>query len=254
MKTEGISALVTGGASGLGLATAKRLLAGGAAVTLLDLETSDGASVAAQLGDAATFTPADVTDAEQVRAALAAASAQDPLRAVVHCAGRGGTQRLLSKDGSAADGDLFAEVVRVNLIGTHTVVRLAAECMAATEPVDGERGVLVLTSSIAAFEGRIGQVPYAVSKAGIVGMTLAAARDLASKLIRVVSIAPGVFDTALLGNLSDDVRAGLASLVPHPARLGAPDEFGALAVHIVTNPMLNGETIRLDGALRMTPR
>jgi NAD(P)-dependent dehydrogenase (short-subunit alcohol dehydrogenase family) len=173
---------------------------------------------------------------------------------VLHCAGRGGALRVVDRDGNPGSLERYREVIEVNLIGSFNVLRLSAARMAASQPVDGERGVCVMTASVAAFEGQIGQIPYSASKAGIVGMTIVAARDLASKLIRVCTIAPGTFDTPLLARLSDEVKASLASTVPHPSRLGAPDEFGALAVHIVENAMLNGETIRLDGAIRMAPR
>jgi NAD(P)-dependent dehydrogenase (short-subunit alcohol dehydrogenase family) len=254
MNIEGISAVVTGGASGLGLATTKRFLAAGAHVTILDLPSSAGEEVAAELGDKATFAAADVRDEAQVNAALDGAEAVGPVRAVLHCAGRGGAVRLVNRDGSPGSLETYTDVITINLIGSFNVLRLAAARMAKNEPVDGDRGVCVLTASVAAFEGQIGQIPYASSKAGIVGMTIVAARDLASKAIRVCTIAPGTFDTPLLARLSDDVKASLAKTVPHPSRLGDPDEFGALAVHIVENSMLNGETIRLDGAIRMAPR
>ncbi len=254
MRADAISAVVTGGASGLGLASAKRLAAAGAEVVLLDLPSSDGAAVAAGLGSSVRFAPADVTDPDAVDAGLALAEERGPLRALVHCAGRGGAMRVVDRDGEPGSLELYTQVVTVNLIGTFNVLRLAATRMAATEAVAGERGVCVLTASVAAFEGQIGQIPYASSKAGIVGMTLVAARDLASKLIRVCTIAPGTFDTPILDRIPDDVKTGLAKAVPNPSRLGDPDEFAALAMHIVENAMLNGETIRLDGAIRMPPR
>ncbi|MER6985026.1 SDR family NAD(P)-dependent oxidoreductase, partial [Streptomyces carpinensis] len=198
--------------------------------------------------------PADVTDTAAVEAALDAAERLGELRGVVHCAGRGGTMRIVGKDGEPASLDFYEQVVRVNLVGSFNVLRLAAARMARLEEIEGERGVVVLTASAAGFEGRIGQTPYASSKAGIIGMTLVAARDLASKQVRVVSIAPGVFDTAILAGVPEKARATLGDDIPHPRRLGRPDEFGALATHIVANPYLNGEVIRLDGALRMTPR
>jgi NAD(P)-dependent dehydrogenase (short-subunit alcohol dehydrogenase family) len=177
-----------------------------------------------------------------------------PLRTLVHCAGRGGTVRLVNRDGTPGDYDLYREIVDINLVGTFNVLRLAATRMSGNEPVDDERGVCVLTASVAAWEGQIGQIPYASAKAGVVGMTLVAARDLSRALIRVCSIAPGVFDTPILSRFSDEVKQGLAAQVPHPARLGQPAEFASTAMHIVDNPMLNGETIRLDGAIRMAPR
>jgi len=252
MEIAGNSALVTGGASGLGLGTARALAKAGARVTILDLPSSAGAEVAAELGG--VFVAADVTDTAQVEAALDAAEAQAPLRAVVHCAGRGGPVRLVEKDGSPGSLETYTAIINVNLIGTFNVLRLAAARMARSEPVEGERGVCILTASVAAYEGQIGQIPYTSSKAGIVGMTIVAARDLATKQIRVCTIAPGLFDTPLLARLPEDVKASLGKSVPHPSRLGTPDEYAKLALHIVENPMLNGETIRLDGAIRMAPR
>lgn len=255
MDVNGISAVVTGGASGLGLATVRRLLdAGAGSVVIADLPSSDGETVAKELGDKVCFVAADVRDVDAMTAVFDAAEAGGPLRAVVHCAGRGGAVRLVNRDGSPGSLDLYSEVVSINLIGTFNVLRLAAARMAANEPLDGDRGVCVLTSSVAAFEGQIGQIPYASAKAGIHGMTLVAARDLAGKNIRVCTIAPGTFDTPLLARLSDDVRGSLAATVPHPSRLGQPDEYAKLAMHIIDNAMLNGETIRLDGAIRMAPR
>ena len=254
MQLNGASALVTGGASGLGRATASRLLKEGAQVVIVDLPASAGAEAAAELGERAHFAAADVTESAALAAAIGHAASLAPLRAVVHCAGRGGPLRLVGKDGEPASLEAFEAVVRVNLIGTFNVLRLSAAAMAANEPADGERGVCVLTASVAAYEGQIGQIPYAAAKAGIVGMTLVAARDLASRKIRVATIAPGVFDTPILGRIPDDARGRLAAAVPHPSRLGLPEEYAELAAHIIANPMLNGETIRLDGALRMAPR
>jgi NAD(P)-dependent dehydrogenase (short-subunit alcohol dehydrogenase family) len=254
MDLSNSSAVVTGGASGLGLATATELVRRGVAVTLVDLPTSAGADVAKSLGELASFSPADVRDADAVDQALDVAESNAPLRTLVHCAGRGGTVRLVGRDGSPGDYELYRELVDINLVGTFNVLRLASARMAAHDPVDGERGVCVLTASVAAWEGQIGQIPYASAKAGVVGMTLVAARDLAQRQIRVCSIAPGVFDTPILSRFSDEIREGLAKQVPHPSRLGRPEEFAATALHIVDNPMLNGETIRLDGAIRMAPR
>ena len=248
------SAVVSGGASGLGLATARRLVDAGSSVVIIDLPSSDGERVAEELGGRTRFAPADVSSEEQVSRALDAAEALGPIRVLVHCAGRGGAVRLVEKDGSPGSLDTYREVINVNLIGTFNVLRLTASRMAKNDPLDGDRGVCVLTASVAAFEGQIGQIPYASSKAGIVGMTIVAARDLASKQIRVCTIAPGTFDTPLLARLPDDVKASLAKTVPHPSRLGAPDEYAKLALHLIENPMLNGETIRLDGAIRMAPR
>ncbi|MDT2006369.1 SDR family NAD(P)-dependent oxidoreductase [Rhodococcus opacus] len=255
MNLKGISAVVTGGASGLGLATVRRLLDGGAgSVVIVDLATSDGETIAKELGDRVRFAAADVRSEEEVDAALDAAEASGPVRVLVHCAGRGGAVRLVSKDGTPGSLETYSDVVSINLIGTFNVLRLTAARMARNEPIDGDRGVCILTASVAAFEGQIGQIPYASAKAGIVGMTIVAARDLAGKNIRVCTIAPGTFETPLLNRLSDDVRASLAKTVPHPSRLGQPDEYAKLALHIIDNGMLNGETIRLDGAIRMAPR
>jgi NAD(P)-dependent dehydrogenase (short-subunit alcohol dehydrogenase family) len=255
MNINGINAVVTGGASGLGLATVRRLLTGGAgSVVIADLPSSDGEAVAKELGERARFVAADVRSEEEMAAVFDAAAEAGPLRAVVHCAGRGGPVRLVNRDGTPGSLQTYSEIIGINLIGTFNVLRLAAARMAANDPLDGDRGVCVLTASVAAFEGQIGQIPYASSKAGIVGMTIVAARDVASKAIRVCTIAPGTFDTPLLARLSDDVRRSLATTVPHPSRLGQPDEFARLACAIIDNGMLNGETIRLDGAIRMAPR
>ncbi|GAA3759223.1 SDR family NAD(P)-dependent oxidoreductase [Plantactinospora mayteni] len=254
MNLTSSSAVVTGGASGLGLATAAMLVDRGVAVTIVDLPSSAGVEVAEKLGDLASFSAADVRDAEAVDRALDVAESVAPLRALVHCAGRGGTVRLVDKNGDPGDYDLYRELVDINLVGSFNMLRLASARIAAHEPVDGERGVCVLTASVAAWEGQIGQIPYASAKAGVVGMTLVAARDLAQRQIRVCSIAPGVFDTPILSRFSDEIREGLARQVPHPSRLGRPEEFAATALHILDNPMLNGETIRLDGAIRMAPR
>ncbi|MEP9414863.1 SDR family NAD(P)-dependent oxidoreductase [Gordonia sp. VNQ95] len=254
MELKGLSTAVTGGASGLGLATAQRIIDAGGQVTLIDLPTSDGAAVAESLGPAAAFAAADITDAEQFAAALDVADGRGGLRALVHCAGAGRRMRILDRDGKAGSADDFEFVIRLNLIGSFHALSLGAERMARLDDIDGERGAIVMTASVAAFEGQIGQINYSASKAGIVGMTLVAARDLASKLIRVNTIAPGTMDTPLLARLRDDVRASLAASIPNPSRLGKPSEFGELAVSILENSYLNGETIRLDGAIRMAPR
>jgi NAD(P)-dependent dehydrogenase (short-subunit alcohol dehydrogenase family) len=254
MQIHGSVAIVTGGASGLGLATTDRLLKEGARVVIVDLPSSNGAEVAAERGDVVPFVAADVRDPDQVQAAVDAAEVMGPLRILVHCAGRGGAVRLVDRQGNPGSLELYTEVVTINLIGTFNVLRLAAASMAKNEPVDGDRGVAILTASVAAFEGQIGQIPYASAKAGVVGLTVVAARDLAGKQIRVCTIAPGTFNTPLLNRLSDDVRASLAASVPHPSRLGEPDEYAKLALSIIDNGMLNGETIRLDGAIRMPPR
>jgi NAD(P)-dependent dehydrogenase (short-subunit alcohol dehydrogenase family) len=251
MQTTGVSALITGGASGLGLATAKRLLAGGAKAVLFDLPSSDGEAVAKEIG--ATFVAGDVTVEADVAHAVRAAAALAPLHVVVNCAGIGVANRTVGKQGPHAL-EAFARVISVNLIGTFNVIRLAAAAMADNEQLDGDRGVIVNTASVAAFDGQIGQAAYSASKGGIVGMTLPIARDLAGLNIRVMTIAPGLFRTPLLGSLPQEAQDSLGAQVPHPARLGDPDEYAALATHIVGNPMLNGETIRLDGAIRMAPR
>jgi NAD(P)-dependent dehydrogenase (short-subunit alcohol dehydrogenase family) len=246
-------AFVTGGASGLGLATVRALAAAGAKVVIVDLPSSDGKDVAESLGDAARFSPADVTSEESVAAALDVAAELGQLRVVVNCAGIGTAARVVGKNGPFPL-DLFRRTVEVNLIGTFNVIRLAAERIARAEPVDGERGVIVNTASVAAFDGQIGQAAYSASKGGVAALTLPVARELAQSLIRVVTIAPGLFETPMLAGLPEEARASLGAQVPHPARLGRPDEFADLAVSIVRNPMLNGETIRLDGAIRMAPR
>jgi NAD(P)-dependent dehydrogenase (short-subunit alcohol dehydrogenase family) len=254
MRLAGLSTAVTGGASGLGLATARRLIKAGGKVTIIDLPTSPGAEVARKLGEAALFVPADVTDAEQFAAALDAADEHGDLRGLVHCAGASRKIRLLDKEGNPGSLEDFEWVVKLNLIGSFNALRLGAARIARHDEVDQERGAIVMTASVAAYEGQIGQIPYTASKAGIVGMTLTAARDLASRSIRVCTIAPGIMDTPLLARLRDDVRASLEATVPNPARLGHTDEFGQLACTILENGYLNGETIRLDGAIRMAPR
>ncbi|GGO20644.1 3-hydroxy-2-methylbutyryl-CoA dehydrogenase [Microbispora rosea subsp. aerata] len=254
MNLANSSAVVTGGASGLGLATVRRLAKAGVFVVVADLPSSAGAEVAAGFDGQAAFVPADVTDPEALSAAFDKAEEHGPLRTLVHCAGRGATVRVVERDGTPGSLEVYENIVRINLVGTFNALRLAAARMVANEPVDGERGVCVLTASVAAWEGQIGQIPYASAKAGVVGMTLVAARDLARKLVRVNTIAPGVFDTPIMSRHPQEVKDRLAASTPHPARLGRPDEFAALAMHILENPMLNGETIRLDGAIRMQAR
>ena len=254
MRIDGHSALVAGGASGLGEATARRLHGSGARVVIADLNRVKGETLAAELGSRASFVEANVLDAEQVKAAVDAATSSTELRISVCCAGIGWAQRTVSKDGPH-DLEIFSNVIRVNLIGTFNVLRLAAAAIVENGPDEGgERGVCVNTASIAAFDGQIGQVAYAASKAGIVGLTLPAARDLAGRGVRVMTIAPGLFDTPLLAALPEEAREALGAGVPFPSRLGTADEFAELVAAIIGNPMLNGETIRLDGALRMPPR
>ena len=250
---ENTAALVTGGASGLGGATTRRLHEAGAAVVILDLPSSPGAQLAAELGDRVRFAPADVRDEAQVQAAIDAAKELGTLRIAVNCAGVGTPGRVVGKRGPLPLED-FQNVININLVGTFNVTRLAAAAMLDNEPVDGDRGVIVMTASIAAYDGQIGQAAYAASKGGVVGLTLSAARDLADKAIRVVTVAPGTFETPMLSGLPGEVKTVLEQQVPHPSRLGKPAEYASLVAHIVDNPMLNGEVIRLDGALRMPPR
>jgi 3-hydroxyacyl-CoA dehydrogenase / 3-hydroxy-2-methylbutyryl-CoA dehydrogenase len=255
MNIPGTSALVAGGASGLGEATARGLVAAGAAVTIADLNAEKGEALAAELGPGATFVQADVTDEEAVSASIErAATHDDGLRISVCCAGIGWAERVAHKRGPH-NLKFFSNVVKVNLIGTFNVLRLAAAAMSENEAdAEGERGVCVNTASIAAFDGQIGQVAYAASKGGIAGMTLPAARDMAGRGVRVMTIAPGLFDTPLLAALPEDARTALGAGIPFPSRLGRPEEYARLVEQIVANPMLNGETIRLDGALRMPPK
>jgi len=253
VEINGSVSLVTGGASGLGLATVRRLREAGSQVVILDLPSSPGERVAEELGEGIAFAPGDVTDEAHVRAALDRAAELGPLRAVVTCAGVGTPGRVLGRKGVLPLED-FARVVAINLIGTFNVVRLGAERISGTEPIGEERGVVVMTASVAAFDGQIGQAAYSASKGGVAGMTLSLARDLADKLIRVTTIAPGLFATPMLLGLPQEAQDSLGRQVPHPSRLGDPAEFAALVAHIVANPMLNGEVIRLDGAIRMAPR
>lgn len=255
MQIQGTSALVTGGASGLGLATARRLVERGASVVIADLPTSDGEVVAKELGDAATFAAADVMDTAAMESALDGAERNGPLRVVIHCAGRGGDrQRIIDKDRTPGDLSSFEEILRVNLTGTYNVLRLAAARMARNDIVDGDRGAFVLTASVAAFEGQIGQASYAASKGGVRSITLVAARDLASWQIRVNTISPGVFDTPMLARLREDIREGIAKSVPHPKRLGSGDDYAHMALALIENSYVNGHVLRLDGGVRMQPR
>jgi NAD(P)-dependent dehydrogenase (short-subunit alcohol dehydrogenase family) len=255
MQIAGKSAIVTGGGSGLGAATVRMLAAAGARVLIVDRNPASAEAVAAPFDDSAAVAAADVSDAQQMSEAVNAARTRfGRVDILVNCAGIGDPARVLGKDGPVAL-ERFARVIQVNLIGTFNAIRLAAAAMAANSPgASGERGVIINTASIAAFDGQIGQASYAASKGGIVGMTLPLARDLARHGIRVVTIAPGIFDTPMLAELSDEVRASLGAQVPFPARLGKPEEYAHLAKTIVENEMLNGEVIRLDGALRMSPK
>jgi 3-hydroxyacyl-CoA dehydrogenase/3-hydroxy-2-methylbutyryl-CoA dehydrogenase len=254
VRIDGHAALVAGGASGLGEATARRLHAQGARVVIADLNREKGEALAGELGDGSAFVEANVLEADQIQAAVDAATQAGDFRISVCCAGIGWAQRTVSKDGPH-DLEIFSNVIKVNLIGTFNVLRLGAAAMVGNDPDDGgERGVCVHTASIAAFDGQIGQVAYAASKGGIVGLTLPAARDLAGRGVRVMTIAPGLFDTPLLAALPEESRQALGAGIPFPSRLGDPAEYAELVTAIVANPMLNGETIRLDGALRMPPR
>lgn len=254
MELKGKIALVTGGASGLGGATAQALAAEGATVVILDVNEDKGPSHAASLPGSARFIRTDVTDEASVQGAIASVlDTEGAVHVCVNCAGIGPPAKTVGKDGPHPLG-LFEKVIRVNLIGTFNVSRLAAHAMQSNEPVQGERGVIVNTASVAAFEGQMGQVAYAASKGGIVGMTVPMARDLARDGIRVNTIAPGIFDTPLLAGLPDNVREALGQMVLNPQRLGQPEEFARLAVFMVTSPYMNAETVRLDGGIRMQPR
>lgn len=253
MQIDGCSAIVTGGASGLGNATARALAEAGAHVVVLDLSGSEGEKAATALGPTARFVPADVTDEGQVQAAVDTATGLAPLRIVVNCAGIATAQKVLGRDG-VLPLESFERVIRVNLVGTFNVIRLAAAAMVATEPVGEERGVIVNTASVAAFDGQIGQPAYSASKGGVAAMTLPLAREFARSLIRVVTVAPGIFQTPMMAGLPRAAQDSLAAQVPHPSRLGRPAEYAQLVRSIVENPMLNGETIRLDGAIRMQPK
>lgn len=253
MEIQGKVALVTGGASGLGRAVVEELAGHGASVVICDLPSSDGKTVAEQLGSGVQFVPTDVTSESDVQAAVDMAGDLGGLHIAVSCAGVGTPGRVLGRKGPHPL-EQFAAVVNVNLVGTFNVLRLAAAKMVEVDPVDGERGVIVNTASIAAFDGQVGQAAYAASKGGVVAMTLPVSRDLADKLIRCNTVAPGTFDTPMLAGLPQEARDSLAAQIPHPNRLGKPSEYAALVCHIVSNPMLNGEVIRLDGALRMSPR
>ena len=253
MNVEGAAAIVTGGASGLGAATVRRLAGKGAKVVVADLQGELGEAVAEEVGGA--FVRADVTNSDEVQAAVDAAGEMGPVRVLVNCAGIGPPSRTLGRDGTPLELDFFETVVRINLIGTFNAIRLTAAAMAQTEPLaDGRRGVIVNTASVAAFDGQIGQAAYSASKGGIVGMTLPVARDLAVIGVRVNTIAPGIMDTPLLAGLPEPARHSLAEQVLFPQRLGTPDEFAHLAFHLIENDYMNGETIRMDGGIRMGPK
>lgn len=251
--TSDTVALVTGGASGLGEATVRRLREAGAGVVIMDLPSSPGEILAAELGERVVFSPADVRDEAQVQAAVGAATALGTLRVAVTCAGVATPGRVLGRKGPLPL-ETYKTVIDINLLGTFNVMRLAAAAMAENEPVDGDRGVIVMTASIAAYDGQVGQAAYASSKGAIVGLTLSAARDLADKGIRVMTVAPGTMETPMMAGLPEETKASLGAMVPHPSRLGKPSEFASLVAHVIDNPMLNGEVIRMDGALRMPPR
>ena len=255
MDISGLSAVITGGASGLGEATARMLVAGGAKVALFDMNAEKGEALAAELGG--IFVSVDVSNPSSVAAGFETArAAQGQERICVNCAGIGPAQRTVNRDGSSHDGDLYAKVIAVNLIGTFNTASQAAAGMAVTDPVNGdnERGVIINTASVAAYDGQIGQLAYASSKAGVVGMTLPMARDLSRSGVRVMTIAPGLFMTPMLAGLPQEAQDSLGAQVPFPPRLGDPSEYAKLARSIIENPMLNGETIRLDGAIRMAPK
>lgn len=253
MKVEAVSALVTGGASGLGAATARRLAGKGARVLIADVQDELGEAIADEVEGG--FVHTDVRNSSEATAAVEAAAEMGPFRVLVNCAGIGPPARTLNRDGSPVDLEFFEKVVGINLIGTFNMIRLAASAMARTEPLEhGQRGVIVNTASVAAYDGQVGQAAYSASKGGIVGMTLPIARDLAVAGIRVNTIAPGIIDTPLLAGLPEAARESLATQVLFPQRLGEPEEFGHLAYHLIENDYMNGETIRMDGGIRMGPK
>jgi NAD(P)-dependent dehydrogenase (short-subunit alcohol dehydrogenase family) len=245
--------LVTGGASGLGAATVRHVIAHGASAMIVDLPSSAGAELASELGERAKFAAADVRDEDQVQEAVAQAAQLGTIRVVVNCAGVGTPGRVIGK-GGVLPLESFQTVIDINLVGTFNVLRLAAAAMIDNAPLDGDRGLVIMTASVAAFEGQIGQAAYAASKGGVAALTLSAARDLADKAIRVMTIAPGVMETPMMASLPGQTKSILEALVPHPARLGRPEEYAMLVSSIIENPLLNGEVIRLDGALRLPPR
>lgn len=252
---KNVVALVTGGASGLGKATVERIVRDGGKAVIVDRDVERGEALAKALGDAALFVATDVTNADQIQAAVDAASALGTLNVAVSCAGVGWAARTVDKEGKPHDLGLFEKIIAVNLVGTFNVLRLSAAAMSKNEPdADGQRGVIVNTASVAAFDGQIGQVAYGASKGGVAAMTLPAARDLSRAGIRVMTIAPGTFDTPMLAGLPEAARVSLAASIPNPSRLGDPAEYGALVAHIIENGYLNGEVIRIDGSLRMAPK
>ncbi|KKE79770.1 3-hydroxyacyl-CoA dehydrogenase [Oceanobacillus caeni] len=256
MELNQVSAVITGGASGLGEATTRNIISKGGKVTILDLQEDRGRNLVEELGENVTYIKTDVTSEESVQAALEhAVSTFGNINTLVNCAGIGIAEKTYSSKKGVHDLGTFNKVIQVNLVGTFNAIRLAAEKMSENEPNEnGEKGVIINTASVAAYEGQIGQVAYSASKGGIVGMTLPIARDLASEGIRVLTIAPGLFETPLFATASEKVRTALGAMVPFPSRLGYPKEYGQLVQSIIENPMLNGETIRLDGAIRMQPR
>ena len=255
MIIQDVSAIVSGGVSGLGEATTRRLVAGGARVVMMDLNEEKGKAMEDELGEAVKFMKTNVASADDVSAAIAAAEAMAPLRIAVSCAGIGSIGRTINRDGTAHDLDVFKKTIEVNLIGTFNVIRLAAASMAKNDPLEAnERGVIINTASVAAYEGQIGQAAYSASKGGVVGMTLPIARDLSVAGIRVLTIAPGTFDTPMLGMLPEEIRQAIANGIPFPKLLGDPAQYAHLVEHMVQNSYINGETVRLDGALRLAPK
>ena len=255
MIIQDVSAIVSGGVSGLGEATTRRLVAGGARVVMMDLNEEKGKAMEDELGDSVKFMKTNVASPDDVSAAIAAAEAMAPLRIAVNCAGIGSIGRTINRDGTAHDLDAFKKTIEVNLIGTFNVIRLAAAAMSKLDPLEAnERGVIINTASVAAYEGQIGQAAYSASKGGVVGMTLPIARDLSVTGIRVLTIAPGTFDTPMLGMLPEEIRQAIANGIPFPKLLGDPAQYAHLVEHMVQNSYMNGETVRLDGALRLAPK
>jgi NAD(P)-dependent dehydrogenase (short-subunit alcohol dehydrogenase family) len=255
MIIQDVSAIVSGGVSGLGEATTRRLVAGGARVVMMDLNEEKGKAMEDELGESVKFMKTNVASPDDVSAAIAAAEAMAPLRIAVNCAGIGSIGRTINRDGTAHDLDVFKKTIEVNLIGTFNVIRLAAAAMSKNEPLEAkERGVIINTASVAAYEGQIGQAAYSASKGGVVGMTLPIARDLAVAGIRVLTIAPGTFDTPMLGMLPEEIRQAIANGIPFPKLLGDPAQYAHLVEHMVQNSYMNGETVRIDGALRLAPK